>query len=61
MADNNLFPRKSDIFKGSTLDIRDTVGRVSLDTLYQVTFSFGKSDIWLENRGRSNAPGKNRT
>ena len=63
MADNNLFPRRSDIFKGSTLDIRDTLARVSLDTLYQVTFSFGKSDIWLENRGRlgSEAPGKNRT
>tara|TARA_B100000886_G_scaffold289558_1_gene214718 strand:+ start:798 stop:1628 length:831 start_codon:yes stop_codon:yes gene_type:complete len=61
VADNNLFPRRSDIFKGSTLDIRDTLARVSLDTLYQVTFSFGKSDIWLENRGRSEAPGKNRT
>ena len=61
MADNNLFPRKSDIFKGSTLDIRDTLARASLDTLYQVTFSFGKSDIWLENRGRNDAPGKNRT
>jgi len=61
VADNNLFPRKSDIFKGSTLDIRDTLARASLDTLYQVTFSFGKSDIWLENTGRSQAPGKKRT
>ena len=57
MPSNNLFPRKSDIFKGSTLDIRDTLARASLDTLYQVTFSFGKSDIWLESR----EPGKNRT
>ena len=57
MADNTLFPRKSDIFKGSTLDIRDTLARASLDTLYQVTFSFGKSREWLENR----EPGKNRT
>jgi len=48
VADNNLFPRKSDIFKGSTLDIRDSVARPSLDTIYQVTFSFGKSDIWLK-------------
>ena len=48
MSDNNLFPRRSDIFKGSTLDIRDSVGRPSLDTLYQVTFSFGKVDKWLE-------------
>ena len=51
MAENSLFPRKSDIFKGSTLDVRDSLARVSLDTLYQVTFSFGKSRIWLENLG----------
>ena len=64
MADNTLFPRKSDIFgsspnptRNSVLTIRDTLGRVSLDTLYQVTFSFGKSREWLENR----EPGKNRT
>ena len=57
MSENSLFPRKSEIFKGSTLDIRDTVARTSLDTLYQVTFSFGKSREWLENR----EPGKNRT
>ena len=57
MADNSLFPRKSDIFKGSTLDIRDSLGRVSLDALYQVTFSFGKSSTWLE----GDEPGKNRT
>ena len=57
MADNSLFPRRSQIFKGSTLDIRDTLGRVSLDALYQVTFSFGKSREWL----REDEPGKNRT
>ena len=56
MADNNLFPRKSDIFKDSILDVRDTLARTSLDTLYQVTFSFGKSDIWLDKQ-----PGKKRT
>ena len=56
MADNNLFPRKSDIFKDSILDIRDSLARTSLDTLYQVTFSFGKSDIWLDKQ-----PGKKRT
>ena len=61
MAENSLFPRKSDIFKGSTLDIRDSLARVSLDTLYQVTFSFGKSRIWLENLGNHDAPGKKRT
>ena len=56
MADNNLFPRKSDIFKGSVIDVRDSIARTSLDTLYQVTFSFGKSDIWLDRQ-----PGKKRT
>ena len=57
MADNNLFPRISDIFKGSTLDIRDTLARASLDTLYQVTFSFGKEALWLQ----GDSPGKKRT
>ena len=57
MSDNNLFPRRSDIFKGSTFDVRDSVARASLDTLYQVTFSFGKVDKWLNN----NLPGKKRT
>ena len=32
-------------------DIRDTVARPSLDTFYQVTFSFGKADIWLGSNG----------
>jgi len=64
VADNSLFPRRSDIFgsssnpsKNSILEIRDTIGRVSLDALYQVTFSFGKSREWL----REDEPGKNRT
>ena len=64
MADNSLFPRRSDIFgsssnpsKNSILEIRDSLGRVSLDALYQVTFSFGKSSTWLE----GDEPGKNRT
>ena len=56
MADNNLFPRKSDIFRSSLDLIRDSVARPSLDTVYQVTFSFGKADIWLDKE-----PGKNRT
>ena len=56
MSENNLFPRRSDIFKGTTLDARDSVARPSLDTLYQVTFSFGKNSIWLDRD-----PGKKRT
>jgi len=57
VADNNLFPRKSDIFKGSLDLIRDSVARPSLDTIYQVTFSFGKAEIWLQ----GDDMGKNRT
>lgn len=56
MSENNLFPRRSEIFKSSVLDIRDSVARASLDTLYQVTFSFGKNSIWLDKD-----PGKKRT
>ena len=56
MASNNLFPRRSEIFKGSMESIRDTVARPSLDTLYQVNFSFGNYDKWLES-----VPGKKRT
>ena len=29
-------------------DVREVVGRPSLDTFYQVTFSFGKWQNWLE-------------
>ena len=32
-------------------DIRDSVARPSIDTFYQVTFSFGKADIWLGSNG----------
>ena len=53
----NNFPKKSDIFKGDMYAIRDSVARPSLDTYYQVHFSFGKSDNWLE----KDIPGQNRT
>ena len=48
MSENNLFPRRSEIFKGSMDAIRDTIARPSLDTFYQVNFSFGHIDKWLE-------------
>ena len=48
MAENSLFPRRSDIFQGNIKDVRDSVARPSLDTFYQVTFSFGHADEWLE-------------
>ena len=56
MAENNLFPRRQDIFQGSIKDVRDSVARPSLDTLYQVTFSFGNYETWLKD-----VPGKRRT
>ena len=48
MSENNLFPRKSDIFKKSVKDVQSIIGRPSLDTLYQVTFSFGNYQTWLQ-------------
>ena len=46
------FPNASEIFgsnpnRNSILDVRDTIGRPSLDTFYEVTFQFSKSDRWL--------------
>ena len=51
MASKSIFPRRSDIFKPNMKDIRDTIARPSLDTFYQVTFSFGKANIWLGSNG----------
>ena len=56
MAENNLFPRRQDIFQGNIKDVRDSVARPALDTLYQVTFSFGNYETWLKD-----IPGKKRT
>ena len=42
------------------LDIRDPVSRVSLDTFYQVSFSFGNEDKWFKqsvNSGSKRAAG----
>ena len=61
MSSNSLFPRKSDIFKKSMIDARETVGRASLDTIFQVTFSFGNWQKWLEKDSDVTAPGANRT
>jgi len=56
------FPNETDIFgsnpnRNSILDVRDTVARPSLDTFYEVDFSFGKTDRWLGSIGGE----KNRT
>ena len=51
MSSKSIFPRRSDIFRPNMKDIRDTIARPSLDTFYQVTFSFGKANIWLGSDG----------
>jgi len=50
---NSLFPKPGQIFKKSTRDIHQMLGRPSLDTLYQVFFSFGNFQTWLEGFGQS--------
>ena len=52
MSSNSLFPKPGQIFKKSTREISQTLGRPSLDTLYQVLFSFGNFQTWLEGFGR---------
>ena len=54
MSNNNLFPRPGQIFKRSTRDLTDSIGRPSLDTLYQVVFSFGNYETWLQSYGPEN-------
>ena len=51
MSENNLFPRKKDIFQKSTKDLQTVVGRPSFDTQFQVIFSFGNYQRWLEEVG----------
>ena len=56
MAENTLFPRSGQIFQGTIDKIRDTIARPSLDTFYQVNFSFGNWQTWL-----GDVPARNRT
>ena len=51
MSENNLFPRKKDIFQKSVRDVQTSVGRPSFDTQFQVVFSFGNYQRWLEEAG----------
>ena len=55
-SSNSLFPRKSDIFSKSMRDAREVVGRASLDTSFQVTFSFGNWQTWLADSQSNNPP-----
>ena len=54
MPNNTLFPKPGQIFKRSTRDLTDSIGRPSLDTLYQVVFSFGNYETWLQSYGPEN-------
>ena len=54
MSVNSLFPKPGQIFKSSTRDFTDSIGRPSLDTLYQVVFSFGNYETWLQSYGPEN-------
>ena len=51
MSSNNLFPRKRDLFQKSTRDLQEVVGRPSVDTQFQVIFSFGNYQSWLSEIG----------
>ena len=51
------FPKRGQIFQDRVDKIKSTVARPSLDTFYEVNFSFGKYQTWL----RGDTPGKRRT
>ena len=56
------FPNRNQIFgsdsnRNSVLDVRDTIARPSLDTFYEVDFSFGKTDRWLGSIGKNRTQG----
>ena len=50
------FPKRGQIFQDRIDKIKSTVARPSLDTFYEVNFSFGKYQTWL-----GDTPGKRRT
>ena len=50
------FPKRGQIFQDRIDKIKSTVARPSLDTFYEVNFSFGKYQTWL-----GQTPGKRRT
>ena len=50
------FPKRGQIFQDRIDRIKSTVARPSLDTFYEVNFSFGKYQTWL-----GQTPGKRRT
>jgi len=55
VSSNSLFPKPGQIFKRSTRELTDSIGRPSLDTLYQVVFSFGNYETWLQDSSEGEA------
>ena len=51
MSENNLFPRKKDIFQRSMKDVQNIIARPSFDTQFEVVFSFGNYQNWLRKIG----------
>ncbi len=54
------FPKESELQPKNMLDIRDPVSRVSLDTFYQVSFSFGNFDKWFKQNASNVSSGTKR-
>jgi len=46
------FPKRGQIFQDRIDRIKSTVARPSLDTFYEVNFSFGKYQTWLGDASR---------
>lgn len=53
------FPRAGQIYQEPLDRIVNTISRVSLNTFYQVTFSFGKSDTWLSGGVKTQGAARN--
>jgi len=53
------FPKAGQIYQEPLDRITNTLGRVSLDTFYQVTFSFGKSNTWLSGGVKAQGSARN--
>ena len=58
LTSHSIFPRKSDIFRKDVRDVQEIIGRPSLDTFYQTTFSFGNWQTWLAGRDVNQSGGR---
>jgi len=53
------FPTSGQIYQEPLDRIKSTLGRVSLDTFYQVTFSFGKAGNWFPSKSSNSGAVEN--